>query len=115
MSVTEPLHRGQLPDRRHRARARSEGALGDAPAALDTSFFAGQEAGARTSACVARLAAIELMAGARWWNRWRRHLMAGALVACADEMESAADASGARRAGEVDRPTPAPAAVGRLQ
>ena len=107
MSVTAPQQDGRLPDRRHRARVRREGARSDAPAALDTSFFAGQEAGARTSACVARLAALELMVGAHWWNRWRRRLMAGALVACADEMESAADASGARRASGVDRPAPA--------
>jgi hypothetical protein len=62
--------------------------------ALDESFRAGQETGARTSACVARLAAIGLMQESRWWNRWRRRLMARALVACAEEMESAADLRG---------------------
>lgn len=56
-----------------------------------TSFSAGQESGARTAACVARLAALELIADSRWWNRWRRRLMARALVACAEEMETAAD------------------------
>ncbi len=56
-----------------------------------TSFSAGRSCGARVAACVARLAAIELMAEARWWNRRRRRLMAGALVAHAEEMESAAD------------------------
>lgn len=62
----------------------------DRSIAPDASFLAGQDAGARTSACVARLAALELMDGARWWNRWRRRLMARALVACAEELEGAA-------------------------
>ena len=57
------------------------------------SFTAGEAAGTRVSACVARLAALELVEGSRWWNRWRRRLMARALVACADELESTADAS----------------------
>ena len=69
-----------------------------------TSFEAGRSCGARVAACVARLAAAELMADARWWNRWRRQLMAGALVAHAAEMESAADADApaeARRAASA--------------
>ncbi|HTP51384.1 MAG TPA: hypothetical protein VMK42_11845 [Anaeromyxobacteraceae bacterium] len=56
-----------------------------------SSFSAGQQSGARTAACVARLAALELVGGSRWWNRWRHRLMARALVACAEEMELAAD------------------------
>lgn len=55
------------------------------------SFAAGQEAGARIAAYVARLAAFQLVEDARWWNRRRRRFMARALVACAGEMESAAD------------------------
>ncbi len=61
-----------------------------------TSFSAGQDAGTRVAACVARLAALELTDHSRWWNRWRRRLMARALVACAEEMECAADAGGPR-------------------
>lgn len=57
------------------------------------SFAEGQEAGTRIAACVARLAALELLDGSHWWNRWRHRLMASALVACAEEMESSADAS----------------------
>lgn len=57
------------------------------------SFAAGQDAGARISACVARLAALDLVEDSRWWNRWRRRLMAQALVTCAEELESTADAS----------------------
>lgn len=114
MSFTESRQEGRLPDRRHSVRPRREGACSEPPAARGTGFFAGQEAGARTSACVARLAALELMEGARWWNRWRRRLMAGALVACAEEMECAADASGTRRALGVPRPAPAHDPVGRL-
>jgi hypothetical protein len=56
-----------------------------------SSFSAGQESGARTAACVARLAALELIDGSHWWNRRRHRLMARALVACAEEMELAAD------------------------
>jgi hypothetical protein len=56
-----------------------------------TSFAAGKDAGARISACVARLAALQLVEDARWWNRWRRRLMARALVSCAEELETAAD------------------------
>jgi hypothetical protein len=59
--------------------------------ALDASFLAGQDAGTRTAACVARLAALEVMDGARWWNRRRRRLMARTLVACAEELECTAE------------------------
>ncbi len=58
------------------------------------SFLAGQDCGTRVAACLARLAAIELVDDARWWNRWKRRLMARALVACAEELESVADESG---------------------
>jgi len=58
-----------------------------------TSFAAGQDAGARMAACVVRLAALQLIEDSRWWNRRRRRLMARALVTCAEEMETAADAS----------------------
>ncbi len=62
------------------------------PRLLDAaSFAAGRHCQARVAACVARLAAIELMEGASWWNRRRLRLMAGALVAHAEEMEIAAD------------------------
>jgi len=57
------------------------------------SFSAGQDSGTRLSACLARMAAIQLVEEARWWNRWRRRLMARALVACADELEEQADAT----------------------
>ncbi len=57
-----------------------------------TSFSAGQDSGTRIAACVARLAALELEDGSRWWNRRRHRLMASALVACADELETTADA-----------------------
>jgi hypothetical protein len=63
------------------------------------SFAAGQDAGARIAACVARLAALQLVEDARWWNRWRCRVMAGALVRCAEDMESAADASRPATAG----------------
>ena len=56
------------------------------------SFTAGEDAGARTSACLMRLAALQLVEDSRWWNRRRCRLMARALVTCAEEMESAADA-----------------------
>jgi hypothetical protein len=68
------------------------------------SFSAGQACGTRVSACIARVAAIELVEQARWWNRRRRRLMASALVACAEELESAADSArgdGARRGPEL--------------
>jgi len=70
------------------------------------SFTAGQDAGARVSACVVRLAAIQLVEEARWWNRWRRRLMARALVACADELEDDADARRAEVLLEAAGPTP---------
>ena len=57
------------------------------------SFDAGTDAGARISACVVRLTALQLIQDSRWWNRRRRRLMAGALLSCAEEIESAADAS----------------------
>jgi hypothetical protein len=56
------------------------------------SFSAGQKSGARVAACVARLAALELMEHSSWWNRRRRGLMARALIAHAEEMEDAAEA-----------------------
>jgi hypothetical protein len=66
----------------------------DAVTSYDSiSFTAGKDAGARISACVARLAAFELVEESHWWNRWRHRLMAKALVACAEELESAADES----------------------
>jgi hypothetical protein len=60
------------------------------------SFEAGQDAGTRLSACVARLAAIQLVEDSRWWNRRRHRVMARALMTCAAELEGEADA---RRAG----------------
>ena len=61
-------------------------------AAYDSSsFLAGQDTGTRVAASVARLAALELIDESRWWNRWKRRLMARALVACAEELECAAD------------------------
>ena len=56
------------------------------------SFSAGLASGTRVAACVARLAALELMNGSRWWNRWRRGLMARTLIAHAEEMEDTAEA-----------------------
>lgn len=64
-----------------------------------TSFSAGQDCGTRVAACVARLAALELVNGSRWWNRRRRRLMASALVACAEELETTADADRTRAEG----------------
>jgi hypothetical protein len=55
------------------------------------SFSAGQQSGARIAACIARLAALDLVDTARWWNRRRHRLMARTLIACAEEMELAAD------------------------
>lgn len=72
------------------------------------SFTAGQETGARVSACVARLAALELIEDARWWNRWRRRLMARALVTCAEELESTADEDRLVRPHEPDAARRAP-------
>jgi len=57
------------------------------------SFNAGTNAGARISACLVRFTAIQLVEDSRWWNRRKRRAMARALVTCADELESAADAS----------------------
>jgi hypothetical protein len=59
-----------------------------------TSFAAGQDCGTRVAACMARLCALEVIDGSRWWNRRGHRLMAGALVAYAEELESAADADG---------------------
>lgn len=59
------------------------------------SFAAGQDCGTRVAACVARLSAQELVAGARWWNRRVLRRMAAALVAYAEELESGADAASA--------------------
>ncbi len=67
-----------------------------------TSFSAGQDSGTRIAACVARLAALELTDHSRWWNRWRHRLMARALVACAEEMECAADAGGPRDTASME-------------
>jgi hypothetical protein len=58
------------------------------------SFAAGQDCGTRVAACLARLSALELVDGARWWNRRGRRLIASALVAYAEELESGADADG---------------------
>lgn len=66
------------------------------------SFSAGQDCGTRVAACVARLAALELMDGSHWWNRWKHRGMAQALVACAEELEGAADA-GERDVGDAGR------------
>jgi hypothetical protein len=55
------------------------------------SFTAGQDAGTRVSACIARLAAHQLVEDAHWWNRRRCRQMARALFSCADELEDAAD------------------------
>ncbi|HEY6003422.1 MAG TPA: hypothetical protein VIV57_11160 [Anaeromyxobacter sp.] len=62
-----------------------------------SSFSAGQDSGTRLAACVARLAALELIDNSRWWNHWRHRLMARALVACAEEMECAADTGESRQ------------------
>jgi hypothetical protein len=70
------------------------------------SFAAGQDAGTRVAACMARLAAIELVDHARWWNRWRCRLMARALVACAEDLESAAEESRWRGPGRSVRRVP---------
>jgi hypothetical protein len=51
------------------------------------SFSAGRATGARVSACVARLAALDLIDGSHWWNRRRHRLMARTLVAHAEEVE----------------------------
>ena len=56
------------------------------------SFAAGQNCGTRIASCIARLAAIDLMRDAHWWNRWRRGAMSRALIAHAEELENDADA-----------------------
>lgn len=76
------------------------------------SFAAGQDAGTRVAACVARLAALELVDHSRWWNRRRHRLMARALVACAEEMERAADEAGRAAAVPEDASTLRLALVG---
>lgn len=65
------------------------------------SFAAGRSCGTRVAACVARLAAIELLQDARWWNRRRRRLMARTLLAHAEEMEDAAEADAPAEAREA--------------
>jgi hypothetical protein len=75
------------------------------------SFAAGKDAGARISACVVRLAALQLVEDARWWNRWRCRLMARALLTCAGEMESFADASQAEGAAEAEGESSRPPAL----
>ncbi|HTP29905.1 MAG TPA: hypothetical protein VMK12_30140 [Anaeromyxobacteraceae bacterium] len=55
-------------------------------------FSAGQDTGTRVAVCVAHLATLELIDGSRWWNRRGHRLMARALVAYAEELESAPDA-----------------------
>jgi hypothetical protein len=80
------------------------------------SFSAGWDCGTRVAAVVARAAALELVEHARWWNRWRRRLMARALVACAEELERMAeeDVEGLRsqpRASAAPRPRGLPADV----
>jgi hypothetical protein len=78
----------------------------------DLSFSAGQDCGTRTAACVARLAALELVSDSRWWNRRKHRVMASALVACAEELESTADADRPRDESEAGQvPTPSPAAA----
>lgn len=54
-------------------------------------FTAGQNAGSRVAAGVARLAAGQLLDDSHWWNRWRCRLLAGGLIAYAEEMEEVAD------------------------
>jgi hypothetical protein len=65
-----------------------------------TSFSAGRDSGMRVAACVARLAALELTDQSRWWNRRRHRLQSRALVACAEEMECAAEEGGRRDTAE---------------
>jgi hypothetical protein len=56
------------------------------------SYLEGEHHATRVASCVARLAAIELMNDARWWNRRRRGFMARALLAHAEELEQSAEA-----------------------
>jgi hypothetical protein len=67
-----------------------------------TSFSAGQDCGTRIAACVARVAAFDLIDDARWWNRRRRREMARALFACAEELECGADADRRRGPAELE-------------
>ena len=60
------------------------------------SFDAGQDCGTRIAACIARLSALELIDGSRWWNRRGRRRIAAALVAYAEALESDADADASR-------------------
>jgi uncharacterized protein HemX len=62
------------------------------PADDAASFEAGRDCGTRVAACLARLSALELVDGSRWWNRRQRRRMAAALEAYAQELESGADA-----------------------
>jgi hypothetical protein len=77
-----------------------------------TSFSAGQDCGTRIAACIARVAAFELIDDARWWNRRTRRQMARALFACAEELECGADGDRrpgpAKRGGESISRAPAP-------
>ena len=70
------------------------------------SFSAGQDCGTRIAGCVARLAALELMADARWWNRRSRRLMAGVLVAFAEEMEEESNPGAAESVGVTETARP---------
>jgi hypothetical protein len=63
------------------------------------SFDAGQDCGTRVAACIARACALELIDASRWWNRRGHRLMADALVAYAEELESGAE-SGAWPRGQ---------------
>jgi hypothetical protein len=69
------------------------------------SFLAGQDSGARISACAARLAALELLEHSHWWNRRRHGLMARTLIALAEEVESDADADRLEPVAEQGDPT----------
>lgn len=69
-------------------------------------FAQGVECGTRVAACVARASALELLARARWWNRWRYRLMASALVACAEELELWAEEDEAARRGLAETRKP---------
>lgn len=77
------------------------------------SFAAGRNSGTRLAACTARLAALELIDHSSWWNRRKHRLMAGALVACAEELEGAAEADRGCD-GLEEESTPAPSALALL-
>lgn len=64
----------------------------------DRGFSAGRDAGIRLAACVAQEAAVQLCEGARWWNRWRRRLMARALLTYAAEIAAAGTSTAAQPA-----------------